>query len=270
MKPQFISLLAALALLWSFQAQAQSKSSKAEKSAKVEEKKPETATAAPESDKLDIQKLEQKYWSAKDDDFSVIQNRAFAKEKRWYLSVNYGSPFNDPNSVGNLFGLNVGYFFNERWGLELNYNQASYKDNDTVEYFKGRYGAKPDANRYAGATSAMAYWVPIYAKMSLVDKKIIYFDMGLGLGLGTTSFFQQKCNTVCSNAVFDSVDVKSSALHYTLNVFQQFFISNRWAVRADFINRWTSEERLGFSNGTSIGSKMINDTALQIGLTFWK
>lgn len=28
-----------------------------------------------------FKKLEQKYWAAKDDDFTVVQNRAFAKEK---------------------------------------------------------------------------------------------------------------------------------------------------------------------------------------------
>ncbi len=261
MKRQFIFLIA-IGLLWSMPGNAQSKS------AKVEEKKPEAAAA--ESDKLDIQKLEQKYWSAKDDDFSVIQNRSFAKEKRWYLSMNYGAPFNDPNSVGNVLGLNVGYFFNERWGLELNYNRASYKDNDTVEFFKTRHGTMPDANRYAGATSLMAYWVPIYAKMSFVDKKIIYFDMGFGLGLGNTSYYQQKCNSTCSTSTFDSVDVNKSAFHYSVNVFQQFFISNRWAVRVDFMNRWTNEDRLNFRTAESIGSKMINDTALQIGLTFWK
>jgi len=264
MKPQFIFLIA-IGLLWSMPGNAQSKSSK------VEEKKPEVSA---ESDKLDIQKLEQKYWSAKDDDFSVIQNRAFAKEKRWYLSVNYGSPFNDPNSVGNLLGLNVGYFFNERWGLELNYNQASYKDNDTVEEFKG-YGTKPNANRYNGATTIMAYWVPIYAKMSLLDKKIIYFDMGLGFGVGNTTFEQQRCINSSGCATRGTVDpetvnIKNTAFHYSLNVFQQFFISNRWAVRADFINRWTNEDRLNFKYGNSIGNKMINDTALQIGVTYWK
>ncbi len=241
-----------------------------------------SATTAPppaaDSDKLDIQKLEQKYWSAKDDDFSVIQNRAFAKEKRWYLSVNYGTPYNDPNHAGNMLGLNVGYFFNERWGLEFNYNKASYKDNDTISEFKSANGVIPNANKYAGAMSLLAYWVPVYAKMSLLDKKIVYFDMGFGFGLGTTNFVQQRCNAPlgCSSsnlAGFQSMEISKNASHFAFNVFQQFFITNRWAIRVDFINRWTTEERLRFGNATtneSIGSKQINDTALQIGLTFWK
>lgn len=240
-------------------------------SAFAEDKKA-NAPAAGDSDKLDIQKLEQKYWSAKDDDFSVIQNRAFAKEKRWYLSLNYGTPYNDPNYVGNAIGLNVGYFFNERWGLELNYVTTGYRDNDTVSEYKNTYGAMPDHNRLVGATTLMAYWVPIYAKMSLLDKKIIYFDMGLGFGFGNTSYAQQKCATSagCTNLVWDSVDAAKTAPHYSINIFQQFFISNHMAFRFDFMNRWTNEERLSFKNGTSVGNKTTNDTIIQIGLTFWK
>src|SRR5687768_12565721 len=68
-----------------------------------------------ESDKLDVQKLEQKYWSAKDDDFTVVQNRTFSKAKRWYLNTAYGVPINDPFSTGSILGLNVGYYFTERW-----------------------------------------------------------------------------------------------------------------------------------------------------------
>lgn len=233
-----------------------------------DEKKPESSG----SDKLDIQKLEQKYWSAKDDDFTVIQNRAFAKEKRMYLSLNYGTPYNDPNSVGTLMGLNLGYYFSERWGVELNYNTANFRYNDTIEQYRAQYGTVPDNNTYKGATSVLGYWVPIYAKMSWLDKKIIYFDMGFGFGMGMTNFEQNRCapGAVCTSGSFQSSTVTKSAMHYTLNIMQQFFISEHWAIRADFINRWTNEERLRFSNGDSQGTKSINDTALQIGVTYWK
>ncbi len=227
-----------------------------------------------DSDKLDIQKLEQKYWSAKDDDFSVIQNRAFQKEKRGFLSLNYGIPFNDPNSVGSLKGLNLGYFFNERFGLELNYVNASFGFNDTVDYFKKRYGVLPDHNTFKSAQTLMAYWVPIYAKMSLLDKKIIYFDMGFGLGLGSTTFEQNSCTVLenCKSGTGLEGITKSSksSSHYAFSIMQQFFLSEHWAIRIDLINRYTNESRVNSTNGQDIGSKMINDTAFQFGVTFWK
>ena len=85
--------LLCLAISISFSTTALAQQAKPEETKKIENV---------DSDKLDIQKLEQKYWSAKDDDFSVIQNRAFQKEKRGFLSLNYGIPFNDPNSIGSL------------------------------------------------------------------------------------------------------------------------------------------------------------------------
>ncbi len=227
-----------------------------------------------DSDKLDIQKLEQKYWSAKDDDFSVIQNRAFQKEKRFFLSANYGIPFNDPNSIGTLTGVNFGYFFNERWGIELNHVNSQFKFNDTVDYFKKTYGVLPDHNTFKSANTLMAYWVPIYAKMSLLDKKIIYFDMGFGLGVGTTSYDQNSCTVVAvckSGTGLEGIDKSNkSASHYSFSIMQQFFLSEHWAIRIDLVNRYTNEKRINSATTKDIGSRMVNDTAFQFGVTFWK
>lgn len=227
-----------------------------------------------DSDKLDIQKLEQKYWSAKDDDFSVIQNRAFQKEKRMFLSVNYGIPFNDANSVGTLTGLNLGYFFSERWGIELNHVSSQFKFNDTVDYFKKTYGVLPDHNTFKSAQTVMAYWIPIYAKMSLLDKKILYFDMGFGVGMGTTSYDQNSCTIVAvckSGTGLEGIDkTRKSASHYAFSIMQQFFLSEHWAIRIDLMNRYTNEKRINSATTHEIGGKMVNDTAFQLGVTFWK
>ncbi|MCB0370365.1 MAG: outer membrane beta-barrel domain-containing protein [Bdellovibrionales bacterium] len=227
-----------------------------------------------DSDKLDIQKLEKKYWAAKDDDFTVIQNRAFQKEKRFFGSLNYGVPFNDPNSVGSLTGLNFGYFLNERWGFEYSYVTANLKENDTTDYFRSQYGALPNHNTFKGAQTLMAYYIPIYAKMSLLDKKIIYFDMGVGLGFGQTSYEQNSCvasdGCIAKSSVDSITKTSQSASHYALTIMQQFFLSQHWAIRIDLINRFTNESRVDSRDRTDIGSKSINDTAFQFGITYWK
>lgn len=48
------------------------------------------------SDKVDLKKLEDKYWSAKDDEYGVIQNRTFSKAGRFFGAVGYGTLINDP------------------------------------------------------------------------------------------------------------------------------------------------------------------------------
>lgn len=219
-----------------------------------------------ESDKLDIKKLEDKYWSAKDDDFSVVQNRAFPKAKRFYGTLHYGMPVNDPYSDGSLNGLSLGYHFSERWGLEGTFLGADYKNNDAVSQFVSDHGTSPNHNRLKSMRGLQVNYVPLYAKMSFLDKKIIYFDMGIGLGLGQTTFTQ--------NIVTGDKDV--TEMNYSLSLYQHFFFSEHFAFKFDFRNTWTSEERMRYKlpGGTpeserSLGKKSINDTMLLFGITFF-
>lgn len=225
------------------------------------------------SDKLDIKKLEQKYWAAKDDDFSVVQNRRYVKAERYYLTASAGIPFNDPYSTGTIFGASLGYFFSERWGIEANYNSADMKDNDAVQQFVDTYGAIPNHNVYKSSYFVNAIWVPFYAKMSALDKAIIYFDMGLSLGLGNLNYeIAQK-----------EGNLSKTAFSYKLGIFQQIFFSEHFAIRADLINTWSTQDQFKYytPGGTTdggqavpngprdMGSKTINDTSLMLGITYW-
>ncbi|MEK2644979.1 outer membrane beta-barrel domain-containing protein [Bdellovibrio sp. BCCA] len=223
------------------------------------------------SDKLDIKKLEQKYWAAKDDDFSVVQNRRYTKAERFYLTASAGIPFNDPYSTGSIVSGSLGYFFNERWGLEATYNSANLKDNDAVKQFVDSYGAIPDHNILKSSYFLSGIWVPFYAKMSVVDKAIIYFDMGLSVGAGNLDYeIAQK-----------EGNLSKSSFAYKLGIFQQIFFSENFAIRADLINTWSTQDKMKYyAPGTNVGgttvsgtrdlgSESINDTSLMIGLTYW-
>lgn len=223
-----------------------------------------TAPAASgDSDKLDIKKLEDKYWSAKDDDFTVVQNRAFSKAKRFYITLQGGIPINDPYSTGSWTGASLGYHFSERYGMELNYLAANFHDNDATANFQGQ-GAYPNHNTAKSITDLQFNYIPLYAKMSFLDKKIIYFDMGLGLILGTSAYSQNS----------DAGNTDQSAFSYGLSIYQHYFLSEHWAIKFDYRNTWTNEDRVHYHITTgqdrSLGSKSINDSALMIGLTFFK
>ncbi|WP_413560977.1 outer membrane beta-barrel domain-containing protein [Bdellovibrio sp. HCB209] len=216
------------------------------------------------SDKLDIKKLENKYWAAKDEDFGVVQNRRYVKAERFYLTARGGIPFNDAYSSGTVFGADLGYFMNERWGFELNYNSANLSDNDASKQFQTQYGAIPDHNVLESSYFASAIWVPFYAKMSALDKAIIYFDMGLSVGVGNVNY----------KIIKEEGDESKSSIGYKLGVFQQIFFSEHFAVRADLINTWSDQKQLTYKqnpgySARDLGSKMVNDTSLMIGLTYW-
>ena len=202
-----------------------------------------------------------------------FKNRTYTKAKRFFVSVNAGVPFNDPFVAGTLYGANVGYFFNERWGLDLEYKSGSLKDNDATSLFQGRYGVYPDHNVFQSSQILSGTFVPFYAKMSFMDTSIIYFDMGISLGLGNMSY------TIKKN---EGDDTKTSTVA-KIGIFQQIFFSEHFALRAELGNTWSNQSRTkyystipvgapgaGQSTGDrNLGDKMTNDTSLLLGLTYW-
>lgn len=223
-------------------------------------------SSANDSDKLDIKKLEDKYWAAKDDDFSVVQNRSFTKEKRYFVTLQSGIPINDPYSYGNITGVSAGYYFSERWGVELSSMSTSFHDNDATDQFIQDHKTVPNHNTLNTLTGVQVNYVPLYAKMSFLDKKIIYFDMGVAIGLGQTKFTQN----------ISTGDQSQTGTNYMFSLFQHFFFTENLAFKFDFRNTWTNEERMRYKlnpgeseSDRTIGGKSINDTALLFGITYF-
>ena len=222
------------------------------------------AQTSEKSDKLDIKKLEDKYWSAKDDDYSVVQNRAFTKAKRFYIYGSAGIPINDPYSTGQVYNASLGYYFTEKWGAEVSILNAALADNDATETFVKQHRTVPDHNRYTQMASANVMFVPLYAKMSFLDRKIIYFDMGISAGLGQTTY----------EIVNDTGNKTNTALHSNISLFQHYFFSEHFAIRMDFKNFWTSEDKeryrvQGLARDPKLPGGTVNDTMLTVGATVW-
>jgi len=223
-----------------------------------------TLAQGKDSDKVDLKKLEDKYWAAKDDDFAVVQNRAYPKAKRFYASLLYGPAINDGFENGNLASLSLGWYLNERWGFEFNYTKANMSFNGTTNYFLDRYGTIADHNRLESSKTLLATFVPFYAKMSFMDTRIVYFDIAISAGLGVTDY----------SMLMKEGNEKKSGTHYAVNVTQHLFINETFALRLDFTNKFTSEQRsryelTGSQTERSLGSKMINDSALLFGITLF-
>jgi outer membrane beta-barrel protein len=217
---------------------------------------------AQSGDKIDIQNLEKKYWSAKDDDFSVIQNRKYAKAKRFHLTMGFGSLINDPFATGYITSAQLGYYFNERWGVDLTYSQGDMRLNDSAKQFESQYGVLPTFGYYRDSVIASANFVPLYAKMSWLDSSIIYFDMGVSLGVGTLTYDIQREE----GSLTKTTPVVSAGIH------QQIFFSEHWAVKVELLNKFSSQQQIRYESSNpnrDRGNKTINDTTLHIGLTYW-
>lgn len=214
------------------------------------------AGAAPsrssKSDKLDVSDLEKKYWAAKDTDFNVVQNRTYTKTGRVSLSASYGFLVNDAFSDGPSLGASLNYYFSERYGMELTFVNTSSRNNKSVEAFISRYSVVPDHSKIRDFYGTAFNWVPIYAKMSFLNSKIIYFDMAFSPGIGVTSYEQQ----------IEGGSQGKTAPTLTFDVTQHFFFSNNFAVRFDYKNRWFSEDVAAYrtAGGTAKGATIRTET----------
>lgn len=218
-----------------------------------------------ESDRLDLKKLEDKYWAAKDTDFSVVQNRAFPKDDRFYITGSYGPMVNDPYSSSYFANAALGHYFSERWGLEVAHEMVTDpKNTDSLDFYVKRFSVSPDFNRFVRYTSMNLIWVPFYAKVSFIDSMILYFDIQFGFGLGNLTYA----------SVQSRGDQQESTLGYNFDFTQQLFINKYMAIRLDLKNKWSNQNRYRYSGGVGgsnsfISQVTVNDTSFLLGLTLF-
>lgn len=213
------------------------------------------------SDKLDLKKLEDSYWAAKDADYSVVQNRAYPKAQRFFLSASYGPLVNDAYSFGRMTNFAFGYFFSERYGVEFASESGALNDNEGVSQYRAQYGAQVDYNKFKSYNSLNFIFVPLYAKMSFLDRAILYFDMQFALGLGQLEYEIQR----------DTGGVSEKATAFNFDVTQQLFFHQHIAFRLDIKNKWSSQKRQKYrTNLTEQLSDIQNqDTTLLLGITYF-
>lgn len=253
------------------------------KNTKPAEPVPVPATAAPgtpvvteQKDSVDIKKLEDKYWSAKDDEYGVIQNRTFTKMNKFYVSGIYGTLINDPYAKARAMGLMTGYYISEDIGVEFSYITYDSKQNDTVSAYESQFGgAKPDYNLVKASKTLSLVYSPFYAKMSLMNKSIMYFDMGLTLGLGMTDYEIQKVDKDGVGNKTQSNEM-ATGTHFELGVMQQLFINQQFALRLDIKNSFYQQDTKQYEIGIGApessrtkSSRSSNDTTISVGLTFF-
>lgn len=219
-----------------------------------------------DSDKVDLKKLEEKYWAAKDSDYSVVQNRTYTKANRPYLSLSYGPLLNDSYSTGRMTNAALGYFFSERWGVEFAYEKGDLKDNDGVTKYRDQYGVQVDYNKFVTNKSLNVIFVPLYAKMSFLDRSILYFDMQFAAGIGQAEYEIQR----------DIGPASQTATSFNLDVTQQLFFHEHWALRLDIKNKWSTQERHRYqlTGGQTEADRKLpdvnaQDTSILLGVTFF-
>ena len=220
--------------------------------------KPAATTSSGGDEKVDVTDLENKYWASKDTDFSVVQNRLYTKAGRLALSLQYGTLVNDPWSEGPTVSGSLGYYFSERFGIEGHFQKTNSVDNKALVNLKSQSGTA-NHSKIVGYQGLSANWVPFYAKMSVLNGSIIYFDMAISPGLGVSTYEQQ----------LRAGNQTKSAPTASLDITQSFFFSKYAAFRVDYKNRWFQEDVVSFNTGASVTTETAQTSMLLFGFTFF-
>ncbi len=223
-----------------------------------------TKNASPQ--KVDVRNLEKRYWAPKDKKFKVIQNRTYTKTRKLSFSLIPALMLNEEYSEG--FGLStaLGYYFNDRYGFELEYQEIFLNDNKLVEEIRNigeRSGAWANHGKSISYYGLTARWIPFYAKMSFLGSRIVYFDLSLGLSVGTIEYEQQLRT--------DTAEPVKKALALGFDISQSFYMSKKLLLRADYKHRFYSQEIIegGRANtGQFIRDRQEDTISLNLGLTY--
>ncbi len=211
-------------------------------------------------EKVDISDLEQKYWAPKDVEFNVVQNRLYSKAGRFGLTPSIGPLVTDSFSSGSVLGLSANYYFSERYGIEASYSKYNLKDSSVTEGFISSNGTTADFNRQTYFYGVSFNWVPIYAKLSLLEKKILYFDMSISPGIGVMGYEQQVASGAAPAETSPTI---------TLDIAQHYFLSKEFAFRIDMRNRFYNDKVIKYRTQEPVKEKGNHSVAIQFGITYY-
>ena len=204
--------------------------------------------------KINVDKLQEKYWKTKGYKTGVVQGRKYFKENRFRVGLEFMNLMNDKysstNGMSNLRG-DLSYFVTERFAIGGFYEDLSLEDNTALtemsEFNGGQF--KLDhvkASRFYGASLEL---VPIYSKMSWMNNKIIYFDLSISPKIGMATYEQQ---------LRDSSNPEESTIMAGLDIAANVFISKSASFTLAYRTRAFQSEVLKYSDGSVVEDSKTN------------
>ena len=200
---------------------------------------------APRRKKIDTERLQKKYWTSKDYKTGVVQSRAFSKTNKFRLGLEFMNLMNDKYSTidgAANYRVDGSYFANERLGVGFYFEDLSLKNNTAIsemlKFDDGNFTLDHvKASQFYGASIE---FVPIYSKMSWMNKKIIYFDLSISPKIGFANYQQQ----------VDSVNLEEeTSLSGGLDLAANIFISKHFSFSAAYRIRAFQADVLDFNTG---------------------
>lgn len=140
------------------------------------------ASISPKSSQAAEDDLYKFLWLDQDKKVYVLQQKVYKKKKTFYANLGYGFNQSGVFFDSTLFNITSGYYLNEEWAVEVNFNSYSNSTNSTYQALGDLNKSIPFTRNFNSTYGAMAIWSPFYGKINTFNK-IFYFDWNFGAGL---------------------------------------------------------------------------------------
>ena len=226
------------------------------RAARATESPPATPEAATEAPDADVEAVRTRYWArGQEAEMGVVQNRTFSKGNRIELGLFSGALSTDPFLAVTTLGVRAGYHFNEFFSLTGIFWRDFVSPSTALETFQDTLDATTNYNAPSGYAGLEGTASLAYGKLSLLGRKIIYYDMHISAGLGATETESGICLTP------------------HLGVGQQVFLNHSIALRVDYRAqhyRETIIERVITPKlGDTVGTRNNWSHSVQIGFSYY-
>lgn len=203
-------------------------------------------------ERIDVQTMKRRYWTVGNEDLmDVVQNRQYTKKGRLETALRYGFWSDDPFQSQKTMAFSLGYHFNEFFSLHGFYGKINASDSAAVKQVHQATAHMPGGvvnpvvnpgNSVMGAELRASL---LYGKLSLLGKKIIYYDFNLAGG-----FSQHKTKD------------GSSSMGFFAGLGQQFFLTKTFFVTADYRVLWHTDK----FNNPPVTERSLTTNWIQIGV----
>jgi outer membrane beta-barrel protein len=205
------------------------------------------------SERINVEKIKERYWNKGDEnELRVVQNRIFTKDQKIQVSLFGGTISTDPFLKVYSAGGSIGYNFTEYWGINALGWKFFVSDSSAAGAFRQQTGKTTNTNFPQGFFGLEGEFSPVYGKLSLLGKAIVYYDLHLMFGGGYTTM------------------ESGTYLTPLIGIGQQFYIAKQLALRLDYRITYYNEKVLQKYDqtklGTFVGSRDTYNSVVALGL----
>lgn len=181
-----------------------------------------------QTEKVDVDKIKERYWTkGEETELRVVQNRLYTKNGKFQLGLFAGTISTDPFLKVYNAGGSLGYHFTEYLAFNVTAWKFYVTSSSAARAFTQQTGGSvTNSNIPKTFFGGEFEFSPIYGKLSVLGRSIIYYDLHLLLGGGLT---EMESGTYTTPLV---------------GIGQQVFLSKNITLRLDYRMTYFKEKIL--------------------------